>query len=108
MFIVKSRFLTPKGFCALTIFPFIIVRDEIVKDNEIIINHEKIHIQQQMELLFFIFFIWYFIEFTILLFKYKNVKYAYRNIVFEKEAYANEKVFVYLSRRKKLSFLRYY
>ena len=108
MFIVKLRFLIPKGFAALTIFPFIFVKTDEIKNNKVIINHEKIHIRQQIELLFVLFFLWYFIEFILLYMRYRDRYKAYRNIVFEKEAYCNEKGFVYLDKRTTFSFLTYY
>ena len=40
------------------------------------------------EMLYIIYYLWYIIEWIILLFKYGSK--AYRNIRFEKEAYANE------------------
>jgi len=69
------------------------------------INHEKIHIRQQLELLVVPFFLWYGIEFLIRWLQHKNRFVAYRNISFEREAYANEKDLGYLKRR---SFWKFY
>lgn len=55
-----------------------------------IINHEKIHLRQQLELLIFPFYILYFFNYFINLFRYQNHDRAYRNIIFEKEAYDHE------------------
>ena len=78
-----------------------------IRTNEVMINHEKIHIRQQIELLILPFFIWYGIEFLIryLICKDKNI--AYRNISFEKEAYQNEKDLGYLEQRAFWGFLKY-
>jgi len=57
------------------------------------------------ELLYVGFYLWYLIEWIILLFKYGNK--AYNNIKFEKEAYANEKDAKYLKNRKHYAFLKY-
>ena len=108
MFIVKSKYLVPKNFLAITIFPFIIVKETSNVDDKILINHETIHLKQQKELLFVLFFIWYGLEFCILFLKYRNFKIAYRNIVFEKEAYPNEKSVSYAKTRKYFGFLEYY
>lgn len=107
MFIVVSKYLVPKGYRGITFFPFIIVNVKSLKQNPIVINHEKIHIRQQLELLIFPFFLWYFLEFLIRYLQYKNRKEAYRNISFEREAYKNETSFNYLKKRGLYSFLKY-
>ena len=56
MFVIVSRYLIPKGFRGITLFPFIVVSEYDLKQNSVIINHEKIHIQQQIELLICLFF----------------------------------------------------
>lgn len=108
MFILISKFFTPKGFNGITIFPFVILRDVKNKMNLRLINHEKIHIRQQLELLIFPFFVWYFIEYLFRLYQFKDRNKAYRNIVFEREAYENEKDLNYLQKRSFWNFLRYY
>lgn len=108
MFILISKFFTPKGFNGITIFPFVILRDVKNKMNLRLINHEKIHIRQQLELLIFPFFVWYFIEYLYRLYQFKDKNKAYRNIVFEREAYENEKDLNYIHKRSFWSFLRYY
>lgn len=99
MIVLVSKYLTPKGFRGLTFFPFVFLRNEKDKQNEVLLNHERIHIRQQLELLVFPFFVWYGIEFLLRLFQYRNVNRAYRNISFEREAYANEKDLHYLKQR---------
>jgi hypothetical protein len=54
------------------------------------------------------FFIIYLTEFLLGYFKYKNWHLAYRNISFEREAYANEKDLCYLKQRSFWRFLKYY
>ena len=70
-------------------------------------QHEKIHIRQQMELLILPFFIWYGIEYFIRILQYKNKHLAYRNISFEREAYANESQNNFLQKRRFWNFLKY-
>ena len=76
MFVIVSRYLIPKGFRGMTLFPFIIVSENYLKQDSVTINHEKIHIRQQIELLILPFFIWYGIEFLIkrLIYKDKNAE----------------------------------
>jgi hypothetical protein len=105
--IMFSQRLTPKGFNAITIYPFIICRDKKTA-TEKLINHEKIHIQQQKELGLIGFYLLYLLHYTFNLFRYKNSFLAYRHIVFEQEAYQNENNLAYLKKRKTWSFLSYF
>lgn len=107
MVVIVSKYLIPKGFRGITLFPFIVVSEPDLKQNSVMINHEKIHIQQQIELLILPFFIWYGIEFLIKWIMYKDRNLAYRNISFEKEAYANEKNLTYLQQRSFWRFLKF-
>jgi hypothetical protein len=77
------------------------------KENIVFINHERIHLRQQLELLILPFFIWYFLEFFIRWMQYKNRNLAYRNISFEREAYVNELNPDYLKKRAFCGFLKY-
>lgn len=107
MVLIISKYLVPKGYSGITIFPFVILAHQNLKNNEVILNHEKIHIRQQLELLIIPFFIWYGLEFLIRLFQYRNLKIAYRNISFEREAYSNEKDLNYLKSRFLLHYLKF-
>lgn len=85
------------GIKALAFYPFIITSKNEFLD-ERTINHEKIHLRQQRELLIIPFYIWYIISlYTV----------GYNNISFEKEAYQNDHDFSYLSKRKMFDFLKY-
>jgi len=99
----KFRF---KQYVAITIWPFIFI-NKLYKGDDVLINHEKIHIKQQLELLWLPFFVWYIIEFLIRLIQYKNWHTAYLNISFEREAFQNECNFDYLENRKLFSFIDY-
>ncbi len=107
MFLVVSKLLIPKGYSGLTIYPFVFVAEQKYVGNASFINHEKIHIRQQFEMLVLPFFIWYFIEFLYRLVHYKDKYLAYKNISFEREAYANEHDVAYLKTRKLWRFLKY-
>ena len=45
-----SKYIVPNGFVGITLFPFIIFKKEDLKQDQILINHEKIHLKQQQEL----------------------------------------------------------
>ncbi len=107
MVVIVSKYLIPKGFSGITLFPFIIVSGPNLKQDTVTINHEKIHIRQQIELFVLPFFVWYGIEFLIKWLMYKNKNTAYRNISFEREAYAKQKDLNYLKQRSFWKFLSY-
>lgn len=91
--IIKTNIL-PKDVIAITIFPFIFTRSK----DEVTINHERIHLRQQCEMLIVFFFLWYLIE---------AIAKGYRNISFEKEAYANEKDLNYFKNRRAYAWRKY-
>ena len=105
MFLIAAKYLIPKGYRGLAVFPFVFVKQALDKKNEVFVNHERIHLRQQLELLIIPFFIWYFLEFLVRFIQYKNWNLAYRNICFEREAYAKEKDLSYLKQRSFWSFL---
>jgi hypothetical protein len=94
-----------KGYAGIALFPFIFVKS---LERKKLINHEKIHIRQQLELLVLIFYIIYGLEWLINKIKGMSNDDAYRNISFEREAYSNDKNMNYLSNRKFWAFIKYY
>lgn len=107
MVLLFVKHLVPSGFAGITLYPFVILRYKKMQTNLVLINHERIHLKQQLELLIVIFFIWYGFEFLIRLIIYKNKYEAYRNISFEREAYTNDKDLNYLNERRCWNFLKY-
>ena len=107
MFVLVFKYLTPKWVRGITIFPFIVLSYREDKQNLVLINHEKIHIRQQIELLVIPFFLWYGLEFLVRLLQYRNSKQAYLNISFEREAYQNEKNLDYLKQRSFWGFIKF-
>ena len=107
MFVVVLSKIFAKSFRGMALYPFIFLRDKSLKKNEVVINHEKIHLRQQLEFLIIPFYIWYGIEFLIHLIQFKDSTKAYLRISFEREAYANERDLTYLKKRKFWAFRRY-
>lgn len=105
--IITSKYLVPKGYAAITLFPFIILSNISLKQNYSLINHEKIHLGQQAELLVVFFYLWYLAEYLIRLAQFGNHGLAYRNISFEREAYFHEADNNYLDRRTLFSFMKF-
>jgi hypothetical protein len=106
--VIKFEWLFNKilrGYAGITIFPFIFVKR---LNNVRLINHEKIHIRQQLELLIIPFFVIYGIEWLINKLSGMKNDDAYRNISFEKEAYSNDSNLKYLDDRKIWTFLKYF
>lgn len=92
---------------AITLWPFILVRYHQLKEDAYLIHHEKIHLRQQLEMGVLLFFIWYIVEYIIRLIQYRQPLVAYRNISFEREAYAHEAHSDYLLHRSFWRFLKY-
>ncbi len=61
MFVIVTKYLIPKGYNGLTLFTFVVVRTDSDKGNKVLVNHERIHIKQQIQLLVLPFLIWYMI-----------------------------------------------
>ncbi len=106
--IVVNKYLIGRHFVGIALWPFIVIKNSFLKDDEAFINHEKIHLRQQAELLVLPFYILYLIEYIIRLLQYRNSQLAYQNISFEREAYFNEEDLDYLSSRKPWSFIKYW
>lgn len=107
MVIVCQSLLKNTKINGITLFPFILLRHPADKQDVVLINHEKIHLDQQLELLIIFFYAWYVIEYYYWLLKLKDKKLAYRRISFEREAYDNESNLDYLAKRKLWSFYKY-
>ena len=107
MIVVVSSFLFGRRFSGIALWPFIILKKAGFKTDTVFMNHERIHLRQQLELLVVFFYLWYGIEYVFRLVQYKNRHKAYRNISFEREAYGNEKDLQFLHRRHFYNFLKY-
>lgn len=107
MILIVFKYLTPRGFRGLTFYPFVFLVNKNDKLNKVFLNHERIHLRQQLELLVLPFYVWYGLEFLLRLIQYKNRRKAYYNICFEREAYGNEKDLNYLEKRPFWKFLSY-
>lgn len=106
MILIATKYLK-KNVLAMAIYPFILLRDPNMKLNTVLVNHERIHLRQQWELWIIPFYVWYVIEYGIRWFQLKDAHQAYKNISFEREAYAHEADLNYLKKRKLYAFLKY-
>lgn len=124
MYIIYNDYIPFKGFKAMQVFNLLFVRNGM-RLTDIDINHETIHANQQMEMFLLgiplsivlwsigcgwwslvsvpLFFWWYSVEYMLRGFSEK----AYRNISFEREAYANEYNMHYMETRRLFAWLKY-
>ena len=107
MIMVCRSLLKNTKISAITLFPVILLRRPEDRYNKTLINHEKIHLRQQLELLIIFFYLWYVIEYYFWYFRLKDSFLAYKYISFEREAFAMEDDHDYLKTRKLWSFWKY-
>jgi len=101
-FLLNVSFLWVEG---MALFPFILSKKKSPGGR--FINHECIHLKQQLEMGLVFFYIWYLVEYLLRLIVFRNHLLAYYNISFEREAYGNEANPEYLKNRRFWAFLKY-
>lgn len=102
MKIIRSRHIPFRRFSAMNLLGVLFVHPDVYLSNELI-NHERIHTAQMLETGIIPFYIIYFVEWLIRLTMRGN---AYRNISFEREAYANQRDLDYLKNRPHYAWLK--
>ena len=105
--ILVFRHFFYKNYVGLSLWPFIFIKHHGLKEDIVLINHERIHLRQQLELLVVFFYIFYIAEWLVRTVMYFDSYKAYQNISFEREAYENEKNLDYTSERRAFSFIKY-
>ncbi|WP_310994303.1 hypothetical protein [Aequorivita marina] len=107
MILIVNPRLLRKNFNGITLWPFVVLRHHALKENAVLLNHERIHLRQQLEMALIFFYLWYGLEFLYRCIQYKNRNKAYRNISFEREAFRHEHDLAYLMKRKWYGFTAY-
>lgn len=97
--LLYARWLIRKGYSGFAFWPVVFLRDRSCCTDRIL-QHERIHLRQQAEMLVLPFYIWYFSEYLIRRLQHGSWQEAYMAISFEREAYAHECDEGYLERRK--------
>lgn len=128
--VIYNRIIPFGGTKAITLWPFIFARKSAKWLADYVVNHEKIHLVQQAEVLAvsvavmavlcvtclswwcmlaspLVYFAWYAIEYVVRLFAYGRGHEAYKNVSFEQEAYLNERDMTYLENRKAFAWIKY-
>lgn len=85
----------------------ILVSDKNHKKIDEILNHEKIHIQQQRETLVIFWYIIYFLDFFINWGIFGSFWVAYEEVLFEREAFEYENDYNYLENRKRYKWFSF-
>lgn len=106
MKIIRNNVIPFRGFKAINLFGVLFVRGNAAISGTDI-NHEEIHTAQMKETFYVFFYLWYVVEWLVRLMQYRNFNSAYRNISFEREAYACESDMGYLQRRKAYAWINY-
>lgn len=91
---------------AMAVFPFILVKKASYRSDVVLIQHEKIHLQQQLELLVMPFYLFYLFHYLVNLIRYRNHEKAYLLIIFEREAYKHDNDENYLVNRRFCAWIR--
>lgn len=90
------------------LWPFVLIRYQDHPMNPIWINHERIHLRQQLECLFIPYVIFYYLEIYYFRIKGMNHLNAYLNSTFEQECYLNQADLDYLRSRSIFQFAHYF
>ena len=88
----------------MTIWPFVLLRKP--NPSARLLNHERIHLRQQLELGILPFYLWYLIEYVYWYIRFGDHYTAYRAIRFEREAFDNDDNLTYLNKRPLWAFLK--
>jgi len=103
--VIVVPFLNVDG---MALYPFVLVKNRFLKQDAVLIRHETIHLKQAAELLVVPFYLMYLFNYIVNRMKYKGHYRAYYEIVFEREAYRNERETDYLSVRKLWAWRHYF
>ena len=97
-------FIPIKGYSAMCVGNVVFVRKG-VRVTGTLIQHEHIHALQWKECLYVFFLPLYILSFLWQFIKYWNWSKAYRNVCFEREAYAHQSEDGYINSRKRFAWV---
>ena len=96
------------GYLGITLWPIgIFLKEYALLFSSTLMAHEKIHWEQQKEMLGLPFYVWYGLEYLVRLALYLNHYDAYSGISFELEANYHEDDPFYYINRKRFHWLKY-
>ena len=103
MKIIRTKYIPLRGFSAINLLGILFVHPGIYLSQELV-NHERIHTAQILEMGIIGFYVWYVVEWMVRLLRRGN---AYRKISFEREAYDNQRDLDYLQHRRHYAWRKY-
>ena len=106
MWVIRNKILPFTRHSAINLFGLLFVKRG-VRITPTLINHERIHTAQMLELLVIPFYIWYLVEWFVRWTKVHDYMKAYYMIGFEREAYGNEHKLDYLRHRPLFAFWKW-
>lgn len=104
MKIIYNKLIPFGAFTTINLFGVLFTKEPL---SERVVNHEYIHAMQMRELLFVPFYLWYLCEWLVRLVQYRNAFVAYKNICFEREAFACQSIPDYRHKRRSFAFVHY-
>lgn len=114
MRVIVNRWIPFPGFLAVNVLGWVFVRHDFEQGKILsaeaykqLLRHEYTHTLQMRELAYFGFYLWYVMEWIFRFVQHRNLRKAYRNLSFEREAYAHQHDRHYNAKRKPWAFLRY-
>ena len=106
MWVIRNKLLPFSSHSAINLFGMLFVKRG-VKVTPSLINHERIHTAQMLEMLVIPFYLWYVVEWLIRFAFLRDGMKAYYMIGFEREAYGNEHNLGYLRHRRLFAFWKW-
>jgi len=103
MKIIRTKYIPLRGFSAINLLGILFVHPGVYLSQELV-NHERIHTAQILEMGIIGFYVWYVVEWLVRLLRRGN---AYRKISFEREAYDNQRDLDYLQHRRHYAWRKY-
>lgn len=103
MIIISAKHFPPGSYTAINLFGIVMSKVKLSPQE---VNHERIHTAQMREMLFVPFYVWYVVEWLVLLCRLRNPFRAYCAIRFEREAYDNQADLSYLRHRRPFACFR--
>ena len=103
MKIIRTKYIPLRGFSAINLLGILFVHPGVYLSQELV-NHERIHTAQILEMGIIGFYVGYVVEWLVRLLRRGN---AYRKISFEREAYDNQRDLDYLQHRRHYAWRKY-
>lgn len=108
MIIIYNKYFPRRPFIATNVLGMVFCRGKKGRLSKVDINHEYIHTLQQREMLYVGFAVWYYLEWLWRWMRCHDRMKAYRQLLFEREAYDMERDLDYRHHRRPYAWARMY